>query len=230
MRAQRHILPLLLIVVISLPVVAQRDHGRKGGTGFAPAPKPQPQRQQQRQPERTPPPHLNQPSNTSPQPGGAAQSGQPLHGPGPHNGDWLRRFGNLPPQDQEKKLQNDPNFQKLPRDRQQKLMQRLDNFNQMSPDQKQRVLNRMEMLEHMTPEQRDRTRQLFQQFRQMDPDSRQRINMAVRRLHGMPPDARQNVYNSPGFKSNFNEQEQNVIKGLSELGPADAQPPESPDR
>ena len=99
----------------------------------------------------------------------------------------------------------------------------------MSPEQKERVLNRMEVLEHMTPEQRDRTRQLFQQFRQFDPDSRQRVNGAVRRLRGMPPEARQNFYNSDSFRNNYSPQEQDVIKGLGELGPVQG-PPETPDR
>ena len=39
-------------------------------------------------------------------------------GPGPHMGDWLRRHEDLPPTDQQKQLEKDPNLQKLPQDRQ----------------------------------------------------------------------------------------------------------------
>ncbi len=216
MRAARYINALLLITAISFPAYAQR--GQKNQRSNAPQPPPQ-QQQQNRGNSQQVPPGSNQPSQA-----------ERLHGPGPHNGDWLRRFGNMPEQDQRRELQNDPNFQKLPKERQQRLMQRLDNYNRMTPEQKQHVLDRMETLEHMTPEQRTRTRELFQQFRGFDPDSRQRVTGALRRLRGMPPDARQNFYNSDAFRSNYNSQEQNVIKGLAELGPTDAEPPENPDK
>lgn len=229
MRSQRHILPLLLIGAISLPVLAQREH--KGGGGFAQQPRAQQgHRDNQNQQPNSPPANAPNNQQNNLRNNGAAQAEPPLHGPGPHNGDWLRRFGSMPAQDQRQQLQSDPTFQRLPKERQQKLIQRLDSFNRMSPDQKERVLNRMKMLEHMTPEQRDRTRQMFQQFRQFNPDSRQRVTGALRRLHSMPPQARQNFYNSDAFRNNFSPQEQNVIKGLGELGPVDAEPPESPDR
>ena len=226
MRAQQYILPLVLIGAISVPAIAQRD--RKGGNSFAP------HMQRDQKAERRDNNNNQRPNNPpaqqqQPRQGGSNSAEPRFHGPGPHNGQWLRRFGNLPEQDQQKRLENDPNFQKLPKDRQQKLMQRLDNFNRMPPEQKERVLNRMDLLEHMTPEQRDRTRQMFQQFRQFDPESRQRVNGAVRRLRGMPPEARQNFYNSDAFRSNYTEQEQNVIKGLGELGPVEG-PAENPDR
>lgn len=233
MRAQRHILLLLLVGAISLPVLAQREH--KGGGGFAQAPRNQQQSRQnfERHDDRSQrpnnPPANSQPNNYQRNDNRGNTVEAPLHGPGPHNGDWLRRFGSMPAQDQRQQLQSDPTFQRLPKDRQQKLMHRLDSFNRMSPDQKERVLNRMEILEHMTPEQRDRTRQMFQQFRQFDPDSRQRVTGALRRLHSMPPQARQNFYNSDAFRNNYSPQEQNIIKGLGELGPTDAEPPENPD-
>src|SRR3954470_7185980 len=46
-----------------------------------------------------------------------------------HAGDWLRRYQNLPPQDQEKALSNDPQFQSLPADRQSNLRNHLRSFN-----------------------------------------------------------------------------------------------------
>jgi hypothetical protein len=224
MRARRQILPILLITVISLPGLAQRDRGRRSGGSVAPPPRAE--RDQGQPNRRDSQPASNSQGNTQ-----AGQAGETrLRGPGPHNGDWLRRFGNMPEQEQRKQLQSDPNFQRLPKDRQQQLMRRLDNYNRMSPEQKERVLQRMETWEHYSPEQRARARQLFEKFRQFDPDSRQRVTSAVRRLHGMPPDARQNFYNSDAFRTNYNEDEQNVIKGLGELGPAESEPPEPPNK
>ncbi len=223
MRAPRQILPVLLVIGISLPVFAQRDRGRRSG-GSLPPPQMQRDRGDNRQPRNTP---SNSPQG---QQNSAPMMQQRMRGPGPHNGDWLRRFGNLPEQEQRKQLQNDPNFKKLPRERQQQLMQRLDNYNRMSPEQKERVLQRMETWEHYSPEQRARARQLFETFRNFDPDSRQRVTSAVRRLHGMPPSARQNYYNSDAFRTNYNEDEQNVIRGLGELGPAESAPAEPPNK
>lgn len=141
-----------------------------------------------------------------------------MHGPGPHAGDWLRRFGSLPADQQQKQLESDPNFKKLPSDRQQKLRNRLQNFNSMPPDRRQRILNRMEVWEHMTPEQQSRAQGMFKQFRAMPPERRQAVTQTLRRLREMPSDQRQQMFQSNEFRNSFNDQEQNMIKGLSDLG------------
>ena len=50
-----------------------------------------------------------------------------------HAGDWLRRYKDLPPAEQERALQNDPWFHRLPPERQQQLRQRLQNFSTLPP-------------------------------------------------------------------------------------------------
>ena len=53
---------------------------------------------------------------------------QPLY-PGPgHAGDWLRRYRNVPPWEQERALQGDPAFRRLPPERQQQLRRQLQHF------------------------------------------------------------------------------------------------------
>ncbi len=216
MGGRRIVIASAVLALVSVPALAQ--HGK-------------------RQAPPNPPPKQDQPSNQSTvpsnnfiRPGQNSQAQPKLHGPGPHAGDWLRHYGEMPPAQQQKQLENDPNFKRLPADRQEKLRQRLNNYNQMSPDQKQRVLNRMEMWEHMTPEQHQRAQQLYQQFRQMDPQSRQRVTFTLRRLKDLPPEERQRVYSSDQFKSSFNPEEQNLIKGMAEIGPAEAEPADSPNR
>src|SRR5882724_9144506 len=49
--------------------------------------------------------------------------------PGPHAGDWLRSNKDLPPDQQERALRNDPQFKKLPPQKQEQLQQRLQRFN-----------------------------------------------------------------------------------------------------
>ena len=60
-----------------------------------------------------------------------------------HAGDWLRRYKDLPPDEQERALQSDPAFQKLPPARQELLRQRLQHFSSLPPQQQLQMLNRM---------------------------------------------------------------------------------------
>ncbi len=203
-----------VLVLTSVPVLAQ--HGKRE------APPQPPPKQQQSQPQSNPPAN----NFVRPQ---YPQGGGKMRGPGPHAGDWLRHYGGMPPAQQQKELENDPTFKRLPPERQEKLKERLNNYNQMSPEQKQKVLNRMEMWEHLTPDQKQRAQTMFQQFRQMDPQSRQRVTFALRKLKDMTPDERQRVYSSDQFKNNFNGEEQNLIKGMAEIGPADSEPADNPD-
>ena len=73
----------------------------------------------------------------------AAPSGLSVRStPGPHRGDWLRKYGNLPSDQAKRQLQQDKDFQRLPPERQQTLQRRLEHFTHLPPQQKQRVLNR----------------------------------------------------------------------------------------
>ena len=148
-----------------------------------------------------------------------------------HAGDWLRRYKDLPPEEQERALQNDPAFQHLPPERQQILRQRLQHFESLPPQQQLRMLNRMETWEHLTPGQKQQARLLFGQMRQLPPDRRRQVMTAVRDLRSMPPYQRDQVIDSPRFRSNFSDQEREMIRDASRLplAPAEggeAQPPE----
>jgi uncharacterized membrane protein len=148
------------------------------------------------------------------------------HGPGAHAGDWLRKYQNLPPDQQEQALTNDAEFQKLPPERQAKLRQRLREFNAMTPEQRQRVLDRMETFEHLTPEQQERARALFARFRNLPEARRQMVKRALRNLREMDPQQRSQVLGSEKFRSMFSADEMEVLKGMSEIAPPHA--PEGP--
>jgi len=205
MRGPRFIVAIVLTTLLSIPVLAQRHRDN-------------------------PPPHQNRDFHPFQQ-----QQGQPrdngnnnrnnndanhaprFQRPGPHIGDWLRRHEDLPPAEQQKQLEKDPNFQRSTPEQQQQMRQRLEKFNNLPPDQKQRVLNRMDMLEHMSPAQRQETRQLFQQFRQLNPDRREVVRSEIRRIRSLPPEERQRTYNSDQFRNNFSPDEQSVIRGMGEM-------------
>ncbi|HZQ94376.1 MAG TPA: DUF3106 domain-containing protein [Candidatus Sulfotelmatobacter sp.] len=159
--------------------------------------------QQRRQPAPPPPraeiarPHQNRPAG--------------------HSGDWLRRYADLPPDEQERALQNDPGFRRLPPERQQMLRQRLQHFSSLPPQEQLRVLNRMETWEHLTPEQKQDARQLFGQFRQLPPDRQRVVKSAVENLRAMPADQREQVINSERFKGMFSDQERELVRGAARL-------------
>src|SRR3954470_1834102 len=120
---------------------------------------------------KTQPPHFAPPASR-----GQAKPG------GRHIGDWLRRNKNLPPTQQLRALENDPDFKKLPEEQQARLRERLQQFNSMPPDQQQRVLQRMDKWEHMSPEEKQKARSLWDRIRTF-PDERR--GMVRRAFHSL---------------------------------------------
>jgi len=141
----------------------------------------------------------------------------PGHVPRGHAGDWLRRYKDLPPAEQERALRNDPSFQRLPPERQQALRQRLQHFSSLPPQQQLRMLNRMETWEHLTPAQKTQARQIFGQMRQLPPARQRMVITAVHDLRGMPPAQREQIINSPRFRSMFSDQERDMMRAATRL-------------
>src|SRR6201998_4473551 len=105
-----------------------------------------------------------------------------------HAGDWLRRYKDLPPEEQEHALQNDPAFRRLPPAQQQRLRQRLQRFSSLPPEEQLRVLNRMETWEHLTREQKQQARQIFVEMRELPPARRYQVRQAILGLREIAPD------------------------------------------
>lgn len=143
--------------------------------------------------------------------------------PGGHAGDWLRRYKDLPPAEQDRALQNDPVFRHLPPAQQQKLRQRLRHFSSLPPQQQLRILRLMEAVEHMTPEQKQQWRQILGQIQRLPPVRRRAVGMAIRDLRAMPPAQREQIIDSPRFRSMFSDQEREMMRGATRLplDPAD---------
>jgi hypothetical protein len=156
--------------------------------------------------------------------------GPVFRGPGPHMGDWFRRNEALPPDQQLKKLEQNPDFQRLTPERQQRLRERLQNFNSLPPEQKNRILNRMETYEHLAPEQQQRVHEMFRQYRGLPQDRRQELKRAFQQLEGMSPGERQRMLDSSEYRNNFSEQERGLLRGMSTIGITPGQPGPPPPR
>lgn len=194
MRASKSILAALVLVLSTLPAWAlaagwQKSAARPGRSAAPPASSQESANSYQFQPK----------------------------GPGPHRGDWLRKYGNLPPSQQEQQLKQEPAFQKLPPDKQNQLLDRLRNFNSQPPEKKAQILDRMETFEHMTPQQQANARNLFQRYHNLPEDQRAKVSQAYRRLRGMPPDARNQVINSEEFRNNYTDEQRELLRGMTDL-------------
>jgi Protein of unknown function (DUF3106) len=145
-----------------------------------------------------------------------------------HGGDWLRTHRDLPPAEQQKALQNDPQFRKLPPQQQQRLVNRLNNFNSLSPQAQQQRLNRIETWEHLTPQQKSQARQLASQWQQLPAQRKQVMKTAIGDLRAMPPDQRERVLESDRFRGMFSDQERNMLRETTKLplAPAVPRPPQ----
>ncbi|MGH9557094.1 MAG: DUF3106 domain-containing protein [Terriglobales bacterium] len=160
--------------------------------------------------------------------GGWDKRGRPARrgrGPGRHGGDWLRNIHNLPPAEQERALQNDPEFQRLEPEEQARLRERLRKFNSLPPEKRQRMLDRWERFEHLTPEQQARARLLHHRMRELPEERRRMMYRALHHLRDMPPGERERVLASERFRSAFSSEERELLRGMAEIGP----PPESAD-
>ncbi len=148
-----------------------------------------------------------------------------------HIGDWLRRYKDLPPEDVERELKNDPAFQQLSPARQEILTRRMKHFASLPPEKQLQMLNRQETFEHLTPEQKQQARQVFSQMRQLPPDRRRMVHTAIDDLRAMPPDQREQVINSERFKGMFSDQERELMRGATRLplaGPENGDQPGQP--
>jgi Protein of unknown function (DUF3106) len=147
-----------------------------------------------------------------------------------HAGDWLRRYKDLPPEEQERALQNDPAFRRLPPGQQQRLRQRLQHFSNLSPDEQLRMLNRMETWEHLTPAQKQQARQIFFEMRALPPARRYQVRQAIRELRAMPPEQREREIDSDQYRNRFTDRERDMIRGITRLplAPPEGEGPTGP--
>jgi hypothetical protein len=151
------------------------------------------------------------------------QERQPAQLQGNHAGQWLRRYKDLPPEQQQKALESDSQFRSLPAARQEILRERLKRFSSLPPQQQNRILQRMETWEHLTPAQKQQARQLYSQLQDLPPERRQKVRTAIRDLSVMPLEQRQQIIESDRFKSEFSPQERGLLDRASQLPLAPAE-------
>jgi CRISPR/Cas system-associated endoribonuclease Cas2 len=152
-----------------------------------------------------------------------SNNSKPAAGPTRKMGEWLQNHKDLPPDQQQKLLENDPAFKKLSPQRQAELRDRLKKFNSLTPQQRERAMQRMAFMAKLTPEQRQKLRDANQQLQGLPQERRVMVHTALRHLRQMDPQQQQQTLQSDHFRSTFSDQEQKIIGELTVINP-----PESP--
>jgi hypothetical protein len=138
--------------------------------------------------------------------------GGPGGGKGRHRiGSWLRENQNVPPEQQERALEQDPKFQALPPDVQKRMRERLREFNALPPEEQKRRLERMEHFREMSPEQRQRWWDFQREVRSLPEERQKPVRQAFRTLMDMSPEQRQQAIGSERFKQDFSDSERDLI-------------------
>lgn len=136
-----------------------------------------------------------------------------------HLEQWMNRHGNMPLDQQQRALENEPGFRQLPPQTQQHLRNRLTQLNDMPPEQRRRLIEHNEAIERLTPPQRQQFRGAMQQLGVLPEDRRRLVAHAFRDLREMPPSQRQSVLNSDRFRGQFSPQERGTLSQLLDIEP-----------
>ena len=141
----------------------------------------------------------------------------------PKLGDWLQAHKDLPSDQQEKLLENDPSFKKLPSQRQAELKERLRKFSNLPPKQRDAAIRRMQYWDRLNPDQRKQVREANQQIQTLPVPRRLEVHKELRKLVQMSPEQRQQTFDSEEFKNSFSDQEQTILKNLAAINPMSAE-------
>ncbi len=161
-------------------------------------------------------------TQTAPENGFAQHSGQNQE----HLQQWMQSHSNLPIEQQQRALDNEPGFRQLNAETQQRMHERLAQLNEMSPQQRQRAFARTEAMERLAPEQRQQVRSALTSLGALPKDRRMYVAREFRAMRDMPVAQRQSFLNSPQMRAQFSDQERATLNGLFEVAPY--LPPPSP--
>jgi len=131
-----------------------------------------------------------------------------------HLPQWMAQHHNLPLDQQEHLLRQEPGFNRLSPGEQQRAVQQLHQLNQMPDAQRQRRLAWAENLERLSPAERMQVNQASHQLSAMPADRQAMVRHAFQDLRGVPIDQRQTILSSARYSATFSPEERNVLSNL----------------
>jgi hypothetical protein len=162
--------------------------------------------------------------------GGTVRPGQPnLRGMAGLPPKWIENLREMPPEQQERFLQNNRAFQNFPPQRQAQIRKNLENWNKLSPDERQEIRDREQILERLSPAQRVYLRDtLLPKWQAMPVDRRKEINNRLHILQQMGPGAQQAALADPKFMRDLSPDEQSMLRDLNSYRNPAAPSPSNP--
>ena len=130
----------------------------------------------------------------------------------------IERLQDMPPDKQEKFLQNNQRFQNLPPQQQEQVRKSLQAWNRLTPGQQQDLRERQQVWEQMTPAQQREVRQtLLPRWQQLLPARRQAIMQRLHSLRDLSETDRQAKLNDPAFVEGLNPGDREMLGQLAHL-------------
>ena len=137
---------------------------------------------------------------------------------------WGERLRDMSPEEQQRFMQNNEQFQHLRPERQDQIRRNLQRWNNLSPEQKQRAREAEAALERMTPEQRQYVRDtLLPKWQAMPLGRRHVLNHHLAMLRNMSPATQQAALDDPRFMEGLSPDEQSMLRELNSLRNPQAQ-------
>jgi hypothetical protein len=128
----------------------------------------------------------------------------------------LQKLKDLPPDEQEKVLQNNERFQALPKERQEQLIEQLHRWQALPPEQKEAIEQRFAVFSRLTPEQRQKAREIYRlHWRTLPPERRKALMGEFRKLREMSPAEREKYLSGNDLEARFNSEDLDLLKQLS---------------
>ena len=203
----------LLAVLLAAAVVAQRGVGQ--GRGRSQAPPPRRMDVPRGGDPRPVPPRRNDPDN---------EAARDQRGRERLPARWLEHMRGMPPEEQERFMQNNRRFREMSPQQQEEIRRRLQHWNSLTPHQRRAIIDRERIWREMTPEQRRRVRQeIFPRWEQLPPDRKQTILRRLHVLQSLSESERAARLSDERFLAGLNEDDRELLRELARLrvGPAD---------
>ncbi|HLK35018.1 MAG TPA: DUF3106 domain-containing protein [Terriglobales bacterium] len=125
----------------------------------------------------------------------------------------IDEFMRMSPEERQKALN------RLPPAQRKRLQERLQRFNQLPPGEQQTLKGMYNRLNQLPAERQQVVRRSLNQFTEQPGDSKQAIRQELKSLGQMSPQERDARMASPEFRARFSQNEQGIIRNMSELLP-----------
>src|SRR5271156_2965574 len=225
------VLALGLSGMLAMPAAAQRGHAFAAHQASRPLRNANPPAKQPH-PSQRPPGQQRPPARQEGRQGSQNGPGNSANGSGrgaQNNPDWNRPAGGSVHADRPPSANTLPNYRSLPPQEKQRILNNNRQWQNLNPAQRQEMQERAQVWQKMTPAQRDHIKNdVLPRWKQMSPDRQRAIQNRLSVLQNMPESARNQHLNDRNFTRGMSEEDKSTLRDLSHLHVGGA--PDSPNQ